>query len=280
MDVHWARRVTRVERLIPDRPAATELLSVCRGVLELQSSVSQAAASAGRASWTLDASVAVADAQARTFSRFARDAGRLVTPLLAEIGERLSSNEVTRRSVLNRFLAQESLEEPASVLGCESAALEFFPRAFMQPVAEVLVSGGRSSRLRNREARAVPAVKGSARCPACRRRPQVSLLRDETDVRGQRWLVCSLCATEWVYPRSMCPQCGETDAKQLDYHVSESWPHLRVEECSTCRTYHKALDLRIDGAAVPMIDDVASVELDLWARERGLTKIQVHLLGL
>ena len=90
----------------------------------------------------------------------------------------------------------------------------------------------------------------------------------------------SLCGRAWVYPRSTCPRCGESDAKQLGHHVSESWPHVRVEECATCQTYHKALDLRIDGAALPMVDDVASVELDLWATERGLQKLQVHLLGL
>ena len=67
---------------------------------------------------------------------------------------------------------------------------------------------------------------------------------------------------------------------KLEYHIAESWPHLRVEECRTCRVYLKAVDLRIDGSAHPLVDELASVELDLWAHERGLDKLECNLLGL
>ena len=42
----------------------------------------------------------------------------------------------------------------------------------------------------------------------------------------------------------------------------------------------KAADLRKDGSAEPVVDEIATVELDLWARERGLLKIQPNVLGL
>jgi FdhE protein len=58
------------------------------------------------------------------------------------------------------------------------------------------------------------------------------------------------------------------------------WPHIRVEECQNCKSYLKAIDLREDGLAVPMVDEIASVELDLWADENGLRKLQRNLLGL
>jgi formate dehydrogenase maturation protein FdhE len=32
--------------------------------------------------------------------------------------------------------------------------------------------------------------------------------------------------------------------------------------------------------AVPLVDDIASVELDLWADVRGLRKIERNVLGL
>ena len=55
---------------------------------------------------------------------------------------------------------------------------------------------------------------------------------------------------------------------------------MRIEECTSCRYYIKSVDLRKNGNAVPDVDDVGSVELDLWAQERGLLKIQRNVLGL
>ena len=48
----------------------------------------------------------------------------------------------------------------------------------------------------------------------------------------------------------------------------------------SCRSYLKAVDMRTDGLAVPVVDEIASVELDLWASQQGLEKIQRNLLGL
>ena len=39
------------------------------------------------------------------------------------------------------------------------------------------------------------------------------------------------------------------------------------------------IDLTKDGLAVPCVDDIASVSLDLWARERGYTRIKDNVLG-
>jgi formate dehydrogenase maturation protein FdhE len=32
--------------------------------------------------------------------------------------------------------------------------------------------------------------------------------------------------------------------------------------------------------AVPIVDEMASIPLDLWAQERGYRKLEVNLLGL
>jgi formate dehydrogenase maturation protein FdhE len=63
-------------------------------------------------------------------------------------------------------------------------------------------------------------------------------------------------------------------------HVAESRPHVRLDECSSCARYLKTVDLRSRGDAVPLVDDLASVELDLWASERGLTRVEMNLFGL
>ena len=45
-------------------------------------------------------------------------------------------------------------------------------------------------------------------------------------------------------------------------------------------TYVKTIDLTRDGLAVPVVDDLASVTLDLWARERGYQRLYPNLLRL
>ena len=69
-------------------------------------------------------------------------------------------------------------------------------------------------------------------------------------------------------------------SRSSKHHIAESWAHLRVEECRTCRVYLKAVDLRLDGSAQSLVDELASVELGLWAHERGLDKLERNLLGL
>ena len=54
----------------------------------------------------------------------------------------------------------------------------------------------------------------------------------------------------------------------------------RVEACGACGVYMKAIDLTMDGRAVPEVDELASVVLDLWAAENGYTKLQTNLFGM
>ena len=108
----------------------------------------------------------------------------------------------------------------------------------------------------------------------------IGVLQDEAEVKGRRYLVCSLCNEWWSFPRLQCPSCGETDPEKLEYHVPEENSHIRVEECVSCSTYIKSVDLRVDGRSDPVVDDLASIELDLWSVDRGLRKIQRNIVGL
>ncbi len=221
----------------------------------------------------LDISRFASEPQLKAFHRFVKDAADVATPLLATTAARLLESTASAADLLDRFVRGVPLAEVAGTLGCEPVALAFFPRAFIQPVAEAALGC-----LRDRhtpEAATTPAS-----CPQCGWPPQLASLVDEAEVRGRRLLLCSLCGDEWTFPRATCPVCGESDANQLPYHLSESWAHVRVEECKSCHAYLKAVDLRTDGLAVPVVDEIASVELDLWASEQGLEKIQRNLLGL
>jgi formate dehydrogenase maturation protein FdhE len=55
---------------------------------------------------------------------------------------------------------------------------------------------------------------------------------------------------------------------------------MKVEACDTCKTYIKTVDLSTNGLAVPLVDEIAAAPLDLWARERRYSKIELNLMGL
>jgi FdhE protein len=129
------------------------------------------------------------------------------------------------------------------------------------------------------QARAEPAEANGAKCPSCGSKPVVGVMRGEGD-GAKRALICSICALEWPYRRLICANCGEEDKEKLPVYVAQQIPHVRVEACDTCRTYLKSVDLTKDGFAVPEVDEIATVALNLWADEHGYTKIETNLLGM
>lgn len=175
-----------------------------------------------------------------------------------------------RAELLLTVLTAGDLEELAGALGCAPVPLSFLARALLSPVAERLVA-------------ALPTVSADRRSPSCPRcgwPPQVSKLEDEPGAEGSRRLVCSLCATDWVFPRSVCVACQASGDDGIEFHADERLTHVRVEACRTCRVYLKSVDLRVLGLAEPLVDDLATPELDLWAAEQGLEKRVPNLLGL
>src|SRR5215207_5887659 len=117
------------------------------------------------------------------------------------------------------------------------------------------------------------------RRPRCAARPLVAALREEGQ-GARRFLLCGLCLHEWECLRIVCPACGEQDFDKLPIYTAEQFGHVRIDACDSCRRYIKAIDFTRDGLVVPCVDDIASVSLDLWARERGYTRIKHSLFGI
>ena len=146
---------------------------------------------------------------------------------------------------------------------------QFFARAFLEPYAEFVRS--RSDLHWDGYTQSI--------CPFCGRQPGLGVLRPLGD-GGQRSLVCSFCAAEWQFRRIVCASCGEQDHRKLPVYTADELPHVRVECCDTCKRYLKTVDLTKNGLADPVVDEIAAVPLDLWAQERGYTKLQPNLMQL
>jgi hypothetical protein len=116
-------------------------------------------------------------------------------------------------------------------------------------------------------------------CPSCGSKPVVGVLRGEGE-GAKRSLICSLCALEWPYRRIICVNCGEENKEKLPVYLAAQIEHVRVEACDTCRTYLKSVDLTKDGFAVPEVDEIATVTLNLWADEHDYAKVETNILGM
>lgn len=139
---------------------------------------------------------------------------------------------------------------------------------FLQPYAEYLAD--------HSETKIVDGTPST--CPLCGGKPIVGVLRSEGD-GAKKSLVCMLCAHEWAFRRIYCPACGEEREPQMAYYSAPEIAHVRVDVCDTCHTYLKSIDLTKTGRAVAVVDELASIPLDLWACEHGYEKLQTNLLG-
>lgn len=145
-----------------------------------------------------------------------------------------------------------------------------------------------------------PSPRDDRHCPRCGGLPQFSFRTGTDDrlVAGRRSLACSRCGHSWSYSANSCPCCGratgaartvyaerrpgpvvgrEDDASDGD--EAPTFPHLRVDACGGCQRYLIDIDLGRDARSVPEVDELVALPLDLYAAERGLSKITPNLMG-
>ena len=147
------------------------------------------------------------------------------------------------------------------------AAHTFFARVLCQPGAER--AAARSF---------APLDETRTTCPFCAELPVAAVLKPEGE-GGKRHLLCSMCFTQWSFRRLLCPRCGEEDRDKLPVYTVKEFPYMRIEACDSCKCYLKSVDLTVDGRAVPEVDELATVALDLWAAENGYVKVVPNLFG-
>jgi FdhE protein len=149
---------------------------------------------------------------------------------------------------LDEELCRKALEDAAS-------PRSFFARALFQAAAE--------------------PPRGERDCPRCGHLPQAGCLRPQGDGTALS-LVCSLCFHEWPASRDRCSGCG---AAVAFYEASEI-RHLRVRTCESCGRYIHVVRLDVEPEAIPEVDEMAALSLDVWARERGYWKVFPNLMGI
>lgn len=262
----WQRRIGRADELAGRYPSATEILrfyvAIARfqekfyGEIESSRVVREVAADAAPFERGMERELA------RRFRPFIAVVERSGPGKLREAARELAArNEDSHLDLLANFW---------EIDGTSAAGPpDFFARAFLQPYAVAV-----RTRAKLQWKGPTPFV-----CPFCKRKPGMGVLRPLGD-GGQRSLVCSFCLAEWEFRRIGCPGCGEEDPVKLPVYAAEELQHVRVDACENCKSYIKTVDLTKSGLGDPLVDEMAAVPLDLWAVERGYSKVQVNLLQL
>lgn len=263
----WQRRTKRAEELARQYPFAAEILGFYAEVVRFQKDLYQQLEASSRQTNQTQAQLAGPPELGPLVARFrpflAMAAKNGPAPLAAVARELDAASDDERLHLLNAFWDRfEGSDLPAG-------PDQFFARAFLQPYAEFVRL--RSDMHWNGYTQSL--------CPFCGRPPGLGVLRPLGD-GGQRSLVCSFCLAEWEFRRIVCAGCGEENHGKLPVYTAEEVPHVRVECCDTCRRYLKTVDMTKNGLAEPVVDEIAAVPLDLWAQERGYTKLQPNLMQL
>ena len=253
----WARRRRRARRLIERHTFARDLLRLYEALLDVQESAFLSARddrpNPGR----------IAAYSGRIMHRVAEaTAAAGPSALAASVRERLGAVEPAELAA--RWLAGER-QEPVD---------EYLARAATAPVLEALGPAAREACAGRRDERG---------CPRCGGRPQLSYFTDagETLVSGPRMLLCCRCGESWIHQRMTCVGCGEDSTSKLPiFSDGERFPQLRADACETCRRYVITIDLRKDAEAVPIVDELVALPLDLYVKERGYSKIVPNLMAI
>jgi FdhE protein len=285
----WTARRGRAEALRERYPFAREILDLYRALLDVQEQAFTRARADRPAASSLPGYIAE-----RVLLPVA-DATRAMGPeqLVGLVSRRVHGEDLA--GMIRGWLAGEE----------QSPVDRYLARASAGPVLEALGQAAGA---------ACPGPRDQRHCPTCGGPPQVSYSATSAEalVTAQRYLVCARCSTGWPYPRMTCAVCGEGESSRLTIYAEEGaealayghvvrglgqgpqerpsgdgpsedgvrFPHMRIEACTTCSRYLLSVDLTRDPRAVPVVDELAAVPLDLCAADRGLTKVMPNLMGV
>jgi FdhE protein len=280
----YAERRGRTRELRTRYPFALELLDFYGALLGVQEQAFDGARLAKPAARHLVAYVA-----------------EMVVPSVADVSIAAGPQKL-REAVAARVESTDSRELIAAWIGGEEQLMvdRYLARASVGPVLEALGPEVAASCIGARDAR---------HCPTCGGPPQLSYFALPTEdlAAGGRFLLCARCQRSWGFARMTCPGCGEDSSSRVPIFNEEGtvsgergsvvrglegrlgdrgkaehtavFPHVRIEACDTCRHYLLSVDLLADPAAVPLVDEMSALPLDLFAREKGFSKITPNLMG-
>jgi FdhE protein len=188
--------------------------------------------------------------------------GKDSNPHMAEqvrkIKEALDNKKINLKNLLKERVKEQKIEQVANEFLLDKKVFSFLIQSSMKPSIETGME-----KLRN-ELDPETWLKGY--CPVCGSLPSLSLLKEEV---GKRYLICSYCGYQWRIDRIFCPFCNNQEQGSLQYFSGEGEEAYRIELCDKCHQYIKTIDYRTLEQSDPVLEDLATLHLDILASKKG-----------
>lgn len=195
--------------------------------------------------------------------------GKEANPHMAEqvkkIEEGLQKKKIELLEILRSPVDENLLNHAVSQFKLDKRVILFLATESIRPSIEASVD-----RLRS-EVEIDTWLKGY--CPICGSQPHLSLLKD---TEGKRFLLCSFCGYQWRIDRMTCPFCMNSKPDSLNYFFGEGEEAYRIDTCDLCKNYIKTIDTRKMDLIDPMLEDLATLHLDLLATQKGYQRPVPH----
>jgi len=188
--------------------------------------------------------------------------GKEVNPHMAEqvgkIKEALDNKKIDLKKLLKKGVMEQRIEQMADESGVNKKVFSFLMQGSTRPSIEAGMEQLRS------ELDPETWLKGY--CPMCGSLPSLSLLKEEV---GKRYLLCSYCGYQWRIDRLFCPFCNNKEQESLQYFCGEGEEAYRIDLCEKCHQYIKTIDYRNLEESDPVLEDLATLHLDILASQKG-----------
>lgn len=269
MTPEMQKRLSRVRKENPEWESWVDLLEAALNGMEngsaWEAAVPQPPPVSGAAPWLHGTRMHLDRRVARRWVRslLKRARKRQEAPI-SSLG-RLKTRSVDALELLEAAVRQEDgqIDELAVEADAEPEALRVVAQIAAMPLLQAC---GRS-----RDGH-LPNDWSAGYCPVCGAWPALAEFRG---IERKRWLRCGRCGTGWEITWLRCPFCGEADHEHLGYLAPEDEGHdrWRVDVCRTCNGYVKGMTtVRETPPWAVLLEDLASVHLDLVALDRGFRK--------
>jgi FdhE protein len=193
-----------------------------------------------------------------TLCQVGRDANPHMAAQIIKIKEAIHDERIDLKKLLTDGSKEQRMKERVKELGLDKNVFLFLIQSSLRPSIEAGVEQLR------RELDPETWLKGH--CPVCGSLPSLSLLREEV---GKRYLLCSYCGYQWRMDRIFCPFCKNKDQESLRYFFGEGEETHRIDLCDQCHQYIKTIDTRNLQASDPVLEDLATLHLDILASQKG-----------
>ena len=194
----------------------------------------------------------------QTLCQIGKDSNPHMAEQVIKIKEALDNKKIDLKDLLKKRVKEQRIEKLANEFVLDYKVFSFLIQSSMKPSIEAGMEQLRS------ELDSETSLKGQ--CPICGSLPSLSLLRGEG---GNRYLICSYCSYQWRIDRIFCPFCNNQEQGSLQYFYGEREESYRIDLCDKCHQYIKTIDYRNLEESDPILEDLATLHLDILASQKG-----------